>query len=847
MFQNKRTKNRLFALLIGIMTLVVVLGLCDGTLAAKLKVSKQAYSTTTNSLVTGVQVDNTTLDYPIEYQIGSVARNISVSTYCRTAQYVRVKIQMRYVSINAQTGACTTSNLSTKNVNIIPFIGSDWYLDSSTMYAYLCKPFTADSTLGKSSSTLLTGVEFFVVDNGTNYSGYSLQFIFTPETSLSASFSGAPAVWTSRIGGGSALYNSSGASGYGSATIYNSRTTDNMIAFGSAGAGVGAHRTPTYVKNDSNTAVGLTFKLDVKWHDASGNVVDDLPINRVKVNLAGNALTPYNSAGSSASLYKVAGTTETEADQLQYTTGTYFYTVRLGAYQTISIVDSIEIINYNWTAQTNSDYYNHHVTVQVIDVKMFALNTADATVTSKVGVTAPTGWASNLSTATGYNQVSYGLGNMIKLTNTSTKLDQTAPSTIISATDDMTVSVTYKAYVAVWVQYSSDANVDAENYDIVAGEYYLKEVNSGVTIQVDNGWNVDNSVYKYGSDSVTGILGKDRAVQLYSKISITNQATLINNVSMSSPYTDSLGNTHLVPDTYTPNYLLMIVPTFTTATSGGSTASDFAGDALVSKSTITFASGGINSYAIAVRNNSNLIYSSVSLSLTVSGTVSAYGLNTGWTQSGTTFTCSSAVRPGQTIVAIGSIKGTASASVTINAYVTFSTSSTATNQTIDVIDETSAKGIYTQDSTSAGVNYNGNAASSTKVVRITNISTNTLYIKVSLTNVKFIKAGGNLTKSWQLATSNNWTSNKTQAATSATYYYNGVLTPGATITLGGSYSISDMTSLSGASLIFAPIVETAVVNTSADSFTAPSGWTYTTWTTKMTTLFNNYYNYTYTA
>ena len=840
MFQNKRTKNRLFALLIGIMTLVVVLGLCDGTLAAKLKVSKQAYSTTTNSLVTGVQVDNTTLDYPIEYQIGSVARNISVSTYCRTAQYVRVKIQMRYVSINAQTGACTTSNLSTKNVNIIPFIGSDWYLDSSTMYAYLCKPFTADSTLGKSSSTLLTGVEFFAVDNGTNYSGYSLQFIFTPETSLSASFSGAPAVWTSRIGGGSALYNSSGASGYGSATIYNSRTTDNMIAFGSAGAGVGAHRTPTYVKNDSNTAVGLTFKLDVKWHDASGNVVDDLPINRVKVNLAGNALTPYNSAGSSASLYKVVGTTETDADQLQYTTGTYFYTVRLGAYQTISIVDSIEIINYNWTAQTNSDYYNHHVTVQVIDVKTFALNTADATVESKVGVTTPTGWASNLSTATGYNQVSYGLGNMIKLTNSSTSLTKTAPSTIISATDNMTVNVTYNTYVAVWVQYSSDANIEEENYDIVAGEYKLFPVNSGVTIQVDNGWDVDNSVYKYGSDSVTGILGKDRAVQLYSKISITNQQTLISSVNIPSSYTDSLGNTHQVPDGYVPNYLLMVVPTITTATSGGSTASDFAGDALVSKSTITIASGGINSYAIAVRNNSNLIYSSVSLSLTVSGTVSEYGLNTGWTQSSTIFTYSSAVRPGQTIIAIGSIKGTPSASVTINAYVTFSTSSTAANPTVDVVNETAAKGIYNQNNSSAGINYNGNAASSTKVVRITNTSTSTLYIKVALT-FKYIKAGTTLTPTTTLATSNNWTANST------THYYNGVLTPGASITIGGSYTIGTTSALAGSTLLYVPTVTTSVVNTSADSFTAPSGWTYAAWTTKMTTLFNNYYNYTYTA
>lgn len=841
MFQNKRTKNRLFALLIGIMTLVVVLGLCDSTLAAKLKVSKQAYSTTTNSLVTGVQVDNTTLDYPIEYQIGSVARNISVSTYCRTAQYVRVKIQMRYVSINAQTGACTTSNISTKNVNIVPFIGSDWYLDSSTMYAYLCKPFTADSTLGKSSSTLLTGVEFFAVDNGVNYSGYSLQFIFTPETSLSASFSGAPAVWTSRIGGGSALYNSSGASGYGSATIYNSRTTDNMIAFGSAGAGVGAHRTPTYVKNDSNTAVGLTFKLDVKWHDASGNVVDDLPINRVKVNLAGNALTPYNSAGSSASLYKVVGTTETEADQLQYTTGTYFYTVRLGAYQTISIVDSIEIINYNWTAQTNSDYYNHHVTVQVIDVKTFALNTADATVTSKVGVTAPTGWASNLSTATGYNQVSYGLGNMIKLTNSSTSLTKTAPSTIISATDNMTVNVTYNIYVAVWVQYTSQANIDASEYDIVAGEYKLFPVNSGVTIQVDNGWYVSGSNYKYGSSSVTGVLGKDRAVQLYSKITITNQATLISSVSLGSTYTDAFGNSGiLIPEGYTPNYLLMVVPTITTATSGGSTASDFAGDALVSKSTITIASGGINSYAIAVRNNSNLIYSSVSLSLTVSGTVSAYGLNTGWTQSGTTFTYSSAVRPGQTIVAIGSIKGTASTSVTINAYVTFSTSSTAANPTVDVVNETAAKGIYNQANSSAGINYNGNANSSTKVVRITNTSTSTLYIKVVLT-FKYIQADATLSPTTTLATSTDWTANST------THYYNGVLTPGASITIGGSYTIGTTSALAGSTLLYVPTVTTSVVNTSATSFTAPSGWTYTTWTTKMTTLFNNYYNYTYTA
>ena len=274
---NKRN-NRLLSILLMVMAIVLLLGGLGFTLAGKRTsfVTKKASNTTYTNASTKTFLDNSTLEYPIDYKIGSVARQVSAYTYSTTAQYLAYSVSFRYVTVTASTGAVTNANKAVNNINIIPFIDRDWYYHQtdSGNFLYRRSALQATSSTKKAMTTILTGVEFFDNTNGVDYSGCKLQIILTPTTYSSS------AIPTNGV------------------TVYNVSTNVNYA--------IGSFRTPIYVRNNSSSAQGLTFTVDAGWYNSSDTAVSGLPRNKIKLNLSNNYFTGYNGGNnteSNSSLY----------------------------------------------------------------------------------------------------------------------------------------------------------------------------------------------------------------------------------------------------------------------------------------------------------------------------------------------------------------------------------------------------------------------------------------------------------------------------------------------------------------------------------------------------------------
>ena len=121
MHTSSKRNNRLLSILLMVMAIVLLLGGLGFTLAGKRTsfVTKKASNTTYTNASTKTFLDNSTLEYPIDYKIGSVARQISAYTYSTTAQYLAYSVSFRYVTINASTGEVTVTNKDINNINII--------------------------------------------------------------------------------------------------------------------------------------------------------------------------------------------------------------------------------------------------------------------------------------------------------------------------------------------------------------------------------------------------------------------------------------------------------------------------------------------------------------------------------------------------------------------------------------------------------------------------------------------------------------------------------------------------------------------------------------------------------
>ena len=841
-------------ILLGVIAIALVFVSIGVSYAVKIASQSATYSNISYTRSTGVQLDNSTIDYPIEYQVGSVARNISVSTYSTTAQYVKATITLRYVTLNATTGACTTSNLSTDNVNLVPFVGSDWYLDETVNAStgqvtartmYLCRSLvatTSGSNIVADRSTMFTGVEFF--NTGSGYSGYQLQILITLTTSTSSSFSNAPLVYTRRVAGtgSGALYNKAGSYSYGSCTTYNMRALYNKMS-----STAGSYRTPIYVRNDSNAEVALSFRVNVSWVNGSGVVQNSLHINRVKLNFARNTtMVGYNATANNTSPnYKITGAS-TESDQLQYINGTYFYMTKLSAYQTVSLIDSVEIINYCWASVDIDNYTGMYLVVTVSDVKTVLGSASYATAASAIG-SAPTSWPTNTTAAVStYHTVEYGHTNLIDVSNVTSSTTFTTPSTFISLANNETAQVSYTFYLVAWVQYRSDASITDDEYDLVGGEYHVVSW-SGPTIQVNN-WYYSTNTYRFGNSTNAGTLSKDRAVQLYSTITVPSATTIISTWESSvnrTNYTDQFGYSHIVvsSSSYTPNYYLLIVPTYTVGTSGSYTATDFGSEVLIEKSSVTFNSAGTRSFALAIKNTSPYSYTGASVTISFSGTISNYSLGTGWSRSSNTYTFSGGtILPGETRVIIGSISGTASASITnIAGAGTLSTTSSPTNN-ITILNETQGKGIYYSANSATSVNYSGDAVSNTKKLTIINTTTSCQLVKLSVT-YNYMKAGTTISTTTSV-TDANWSINGTDV------YYIGILAPSQVVTFGGGFTPATTSALQGSSMSLVVSASNNAVDLTAakgTTFSAPSGWSYAAWVTAMTTKWANIFKYTYSA
>lgn len=784
---NKRN-NRLLSILLMVMAIVLLLGGLGFTFAGKRTsfVTKKASNTTYTNASTKTFLDNSTLEYPIDYKIGSVARQISAYTYSTTAQYLAYSVSFRYVTVNTSTGAVTNANKAVNNINIIPFIDSDWYFDQTHSILYRRSALQATSSTKKAMTTILTGVEFFNNTNGVDYSGCKLQIILTPTT-----------------------YSSSAIPKSG-VTVYNISTNVNYA--------LGSFRTPIYVRNNSSAAQGLTFTIDAGWYNSSGTAVPGLPRNKIKLNLSNNYFTGYNGGNNTesnnslyTSSYAPSGNANeneiTDSDALQYG-GSYTYRCNVLAGEIVPIIDSIEIINVNWTGNGESDYAGTHVKISLGSCSLTTLSSAKTSLTG----------------GTTYNVTNGATVLPIDLTGVTSgcTLERSA---VYSTLANTTLSVSYNYYIAYWVQYISGSSSDSTNtYDIVAGEYAVLPVTAGVSVAKRQGQAWSGNNYRQS-------LTKGRTVSLFDTVTIASTmtvngtnvtvnsslATALKNIKVSSStntYTDSFGiSGRIVPSSYTPRCYLIIKPTITT-NSSASTATDFASEVLISQSSISISTSAVP-YTVAIKNTSTLVYSSAIITLTGINIGSfTLGLNTGWSWNGNQgqLTYSGAIKPGQTVVAVGSATG--SSSVINYGTASMTTSSSETIDNVVVIDETQTKGVYMQNATT-GINYTGDANSSTKKIHIINTSSNLYYIRVTIAP-KYMKAGATGTGTLTFTATDY-----TKLSGAHTYYYNKILLPGQEIELGG-VTITANPSNTGTSVIYNPTVASSVVSTT--SFAVPSGW-----------------------
>lgn len=788
MHTSSKRNNRLLSILLMVMAIVLLLGGLGFTLAGKRTsfVTKKASNTTYTNASTKTFLDNSTLEYPIDYKIGSVARQISAYTYSTTAQYLAYSVSFRYVTVTASTGAVTNANKAVNNINIIPFIDRDWYFDQNHSILYRRSALQATSSTKKAMTTILTGVEFFDNTNGVNYSGCKLQIILTPTTYSSS------AIPTNGV------------------TVYNVSTNVNYA--------IGSFRTPIYVRNNSSSAQGLTFTVNAGWYNSSDTAVSGLPRNKIKLNLSNNYFTGYNGGNnteSNSSLYTSsyapsgnANANEiTDSDALQYG-GSYTYRCNVLAGEIVPIIDSIEIINVNWTGNGESDYAGTHVKISLGSCSLTTLSSPKTSLTG----------------GTTYNVTNGATVLPIDLTGVTSgcTLERSA---VYSTLADTTLSVSYNYYIAYWVQYISGNSNDSTNtYDIVAGEYAVLPVTAGVSVAKRQGQAWSDNNYKQS-------LTKGRTVSLFDTVTIASTmkvngtsvtvnsslATALKNIKVSSStntYTDSFGiSGRIVPSSYTPRCYLIIKPTITT-NSSATTATDFASEVLISQSAMSISTSAVP-YTVAIKNTSTLVYSSAIITLTgININSFTLGLNTGWSWNGNQgqLTYSGAIKPGQTVVAVGSATG--SSSVINYGTASMTTSSSETIDNVVVIDETQTKGVYMQNATT-GINYTGDANSSTKKIHIINTSSNMYYIRVMIAP-KYMKAGATGTGTLTFTATDY-----TKLSGAHTYYYNKILLPGQEIELGG-VTITANSSNTGTSVIYNPTVAPSVVSTT--SFAVPSGW-----------------------
>ena len=784
---NKRN-NRLLSILLMVMAIVLLLGGLGFTFAGKRTsfVTKNASNTTYTNASTKTFLDNSTLEYPIDYKIGSVARQISAYTYSTTAQYLAYSVSFRYVTVNTSTGAVTNANKAVNNINIIPFIDSDWYFDQTNSILYRRSALQATSSTKKAMTTILTGVEFFNNTNGVDYSGCKLQIILTPTTYSSS------AIPTNGV------------------TVYNISTNVNYA--------LGSFRTPIYVRNNSSTAQGLTFTIDAGWYNSSGTAVSGLPRNKIKLNLSNNYFTGYNGGNNTesnnslyTSSYAPSGNANeneiTDSDALQYG-GSYTYRCNVLAGEIVPIIDSIEIINVNWTGNGESDYAGTHVKISLGSCSLTTLSSAKTSLTG----------------GTTYNVTNGATVLPIDLTGVTSgcTLERSA---VYSTLANTTLSVSYNYYIAYWVQYISGSSSDSTNtYDIVAGEYAVLPVTAGVSVAKRQGQAWSDNNYRQS-------LTKGRTVSLFDTVTIASTmtvngtnvtvnsslATALKNIKVSSStntYTDSFGiSGRIVPSSYTPRCYLIIKPIITT-NSSATTATDFASEVLISQSSISISTSAVP-YTVAIKNTSTLVYSSAIITLTGINIGSfTLGLNTGWSWNGNQgqLTYSGAIKPGQTVVAVGSATG--SSSMINYGTASMTTSSSETIDNVVVIDESQTKGVYMQNATT-GINYTGDADSSTKKIHIINTSSNLYYIRVTIAP-KYMKAGATGTGTLTFTATDY-----TKLSGAHTYYYNKILLPGQEIELGG-VTITANPSNTGTSVIYNSTVAPSVVDTT--SFAVPSGW-----------------------
>lgn len=793
MHSVNRKSNKLLSTLLMVMAIVLLLSGVGFSLAGKRTsyITKNASNTTYTNASAKTYLDNSTLEYPIDYQLGSVARQISAYTYSTTAQYLAYSISFRYVTINAGTGEVTVTNKDVNNINIIPFIDSDWYYAPTDKMLYKRTSLNATSSNKKATTTILSGVEFFYNTNGVDYSNCKLQIILTP-TTYSASAIPANGV-----------------------TVYNVSTNVNYA--------IGSFRTPIYVRNNSSTAQGLTFTVSTGWYDSSNQVKSDLAINKIKYNFSNNYFTGYNGGNnteSNNSLYTTTGGSSTNSDRLQYG-GSYTYLCSIQPGEIVPIIDSIEIISYNWNAENESVFADLHAQISL----------------ASCALTGTAGTKPSLTGGSTYNVTNGAAILPIDLTDVSAGQTFNVPA-VYTAQADTTLSVSYNYYIAYWVQFvtgtpPSGANNIGEGYDIVAGEYAVLPVTSGVSVTSNQGgWSGNN---------YTQNIAKGRTVSLFNTVTLgsafevsgrsvtidLNLAQSLKNIKVDSStntYEDKFGNTdeRSVPSSYIPRCYLIIKPVISTNASATDN-SDYSSEVLISQSKSAISTSAVP-FTIAIKNTSKYVYSSTTITLTGTNTNSitfTFGLNTNWNWNSTQLTYSGAIKPGETIVAVGSVKGSSGTVTMINDGV--ATLTTKANETIDnvvVIDESQTRGVYMQNATT-GINYTGYEDSSTKKIHIINTTSNMYYIRVSL-NPKFIKAGA--TGSGSLTfTSTNFT----KLAGSHTYYYNKILLPGQEIEFGG-VTITANPDNTGTSLIYNPTIASSVVSTT--SFAVPSGWDSTSMT-----------------
>ena len=786
MHTTKRKSNKLLTVLLMIMSAILLLGGVGLTFAGKRTsyITKNASNTTYTTAASKTYLDNSTIEYPIDYKIGSVARQISAYTYSTASQNLAYAISFRYVTVNVSTGAVTVTSKATDNVNIIPFIDSDWYYDQANAKLYKRTALKATSSNKKASTTILSGVEFFDNTNGVSYSGCKLQIILTPTTYSSS------AIPTSGV------------------TVYNVSTNVNYS--------LGSFRTPIYVRNNSSSAQGLQFTIDAGWYNASGNVISTLPKNKIKINFSNNYFTGYNgqdNTESNNSLYTTTvspsgGSGEiSDSDILQYG-GNYTYRCNVLAGEIVPIIDSIEIINVNWTGQDESNFANTHVEITLGSCSLITLDSSKTSLTG--GNT--------------YNVNNGATILPIDLTNVTTASTFNIPA-VYTALANTTLSVSYNYYIVYWVQYVSGAgSEETSTYDIVAGEYAVLPVTSGVSVNKRQ-----QSVWS--GNNYTQNIAKGRTVSLFDTVSIASSMTVngtsvtvnstlasaLKNIKVNSStntYVDKFGiSGRIVPSSYVPRCYLIIKPTISTYASANDN-SDYSSEVLVSQSGNSVGTSAIP-YTVAIKNTSNYVYSATTITLTGTNTSSlTFGLNTGWSwnSSANQLTYSGAIKPGQTVVAVGSAKG--SSSVVNYGIANLTTKSSETISNIVVIDETQTKGVYMQNST-AGINYTGDEDSSNKKIRIVNTSQNMYYVRVAFA-LKFMKAGATGSGTIQFTATNY-----TKLSGAHTYYYNKILLPGQEIELGG-VTITASSNNTGTSLIYNPTVSSSVVSTTA--FAVPSGW-----------------------